>query len=201
MHRLIIREFCLLLVFSNIGLTKTASWYFRGDITSVEWLEIPYATPLLAISYALIGVWGVMAFRFRKGDHVYVSQWYILAALFGSHGSTSWHRLHHMVSCACVVQSVTNWWFAHCIGLWFTPMALATVYYPIPKVLGRPIYPYYLSAFGLALAIFIIGQAFTFNRWPDSCLAHFGRYRRICYDGHTSRGGWYQSPHVCGRLV
>ena len=60
----------------------------RGDITSVEAGNSQYATPLLAVSYALIGVWGVMAFRFRKGDHVYVSQWYILGALFGFHGFT-----------------------------------------------------------------------------------------------------------------
>ena len=60
-------------IFWNIGLSVGIFGILRGDITSVEWLEIPhYATQLLVISYALIGVWGVMAFRFRKGDHVYV---------------------------------------------------------------------------------------------------------------------------------
>ena len=40
-------------VFWNIGLTVGIFGILRGDITSVEWLEIPsYATPLLAISYA-----------------------------------------------------------------------------------------------------------------------------------------------------
>lgn len=144
--------------FWNVGLTVGIFGILRGDITSVEWLEIPqYATPLLAISYALIGVWGIMAFRFRKGDHVYVSQWYILAALF-------WFPWLYIVAQAMiiwfpargVVQSVTNWWFAHnVLGLWLTPMALATAYYLIPKVLGRPIYSYYLSVLGFwALAIF-----------------------------------------------
>ncbi|MEC8614069.1 MAG: cbb3-type cytochrome c oxidase subunit I, partial [Verrucomicrobiota bacterium] len=109
-------------VFWNLGLTVGIFGILRGDITSVEWLEIPkYATPLLAISYALIGVWGVMAFRFRKGDHVYVSQWYILAALF-------WFPWLYVVAqimiiwfpARGVVQSVTNWWFAHnVLGLWF----------------------------------------------------------------------------------
>ena len=145
-------------IFWNIGLTIGVFGILSGDMTSVEWLEIPrYATPLLAFSYALIGVWGVIAFRFRKGDHVYVSQWYILAALF-------WFPWLYVVAQVMiiwfpargVVQSVTNWWFAHnVLGLWFTPMALATAYYLIPKVLGRPIYSYYLSVLGFwSLAIF-----------------------------------------------
>ena len=34
------------------------------------------------------------------------------------------------------------------LGLWFTPIGLAAGYYFIPKVIGRPIYSYYLSLFG-----------------------------------------------------
>jgi cytochrome c oxidase cbb3-type subunit 1 len=41
------------------------------------------------------------------------------------------------------------------LGLWLTPIALATAYYLIPKVLGRPIHSYYLSVIGFwALALF-----------------------------------------------
>lgn len=144
--------------FWNIGVTVGIFAILRGDITSVEWLEFPkYATPMLAVSYALVAVWGVMAFRFRKGEHVYVSQWYILAGLF-------WFPWLYIVAQSVilwfpargVVQAVTNWWFAHnVLGLWLTPMALGTAYYLIPKVLGRPIHSYYLSVLGFwALAIF-----------------------------------------------
>ena len=98
-----------------------------------------------------------MAFRFRKGDHVYVSQWYFLGALF-------WFPWLYVIAqimiiwapAQGVVQSITNWWFAHnVLGLWLTPMALGTAYYLIPKVLGRPIYSYYLSVLGFwSLALF-----------------------------------------------
>ena len=156
-----IRHGGLLLIagcFWNIGLTVGIAGIVKGDITSVEWLEIPrYATPLLAVSYILIGVWGIMAFRFRKGEHVYVSQWYILGALF-------WFPWLYIIAQVMiiwapaqgVVQSVTNWWFAHnVLGLWLTPMALGAAYYLIPKVLGRPIYSYYLSVLGFwSLALF-----------------------------------------------
>jgi len=55
-----------------------------------------------------------------------------------------------------VVQAATNWWFAHnVLGLWFTPIGLAAVYYLLPKVLGRPIHSYYLSILGFwTLALF-----------------------------------------------
>ena len=126
--------------------------------TSVEWLELPPAvSPLLAFSYALIGVWGWIAFRYRKTHHVYVSQWYMLAALF-------WFPSLYIVAQIMIiwvpargtVQSITNWWFGHnTLGLWFTPMAIATAYYLIPKVLGKPVHSYYLSVLGFwSLALF-----------------------------------------------
>lgn len=145
-------------LFWNIAVFIGLIGILTGDLTSVEWLEFPtYVTPLLAFSYVLIGVWGVIAFRFRKGEHVYVSEWYILAALF-------WFPwLYTIVQMMIffhpaqgVIQAIVNWWFAHnVLGLWMTPMGLAAVYYLIPKVLGRPIHSYFLSVYGFwTLAFF-----------------------------------------------
>ena len=45
--------------------------------------------------------------------------------------------------------ATTNWWYAHnVLGLYVTPMGLATIYYLIPKVTGKPIYSYHLSLLG-----------------------------------------------------
>jgi len=142
----------------NFGVTIGVYGILAGDMTSVEWLEIPtYATPILAISYAMIGVWGIMAFSNRQTEHVYVSQWYILAALF-------WFPWLYTVAQMVIffapargtVQAITNWWFAHnVLGLWFTPFGLAAAYYLIPKILGKPIHSYYLSVLGFwSLALF-----------------------------------------------
>jgi cytochrome c oxidase cbb3-type subunit 1 len=145
-------------VFWQVGVTLGIFGILRGDMTSVEWLEMPtYATPLLAISYALIGVWGIVAFRYRQGGHVYVSQWYILAAIFWFPWLYTVAQIMILfVPSQGVVQAITNWWFAHnVLGLWFTPMALAAIYYLIPKVLGKPIHSYYLSVLGFwSLALF-----------------------------------------------
>jgi cytochrome c oxidase cbb3-type subunit I len=116
-----------------------------------------YITPLLAVAFALIGVWVIIAFRWRQSGHVYVSQWYILAAFFWLPWLYTVAQIMLVFEPATgVVQSLTNWWFAHnVLGLWLTPIALAAAYYLIPKVLGRPIHSYYLSVFGFwALALF-----------------------------------------------
>jgi cytochrome c oxidase cbb3-type subunit 1 len=135
----------------NLGVAIGTVGILRGDSTSIEWLEFPsYATPLLFVSYAMIGVWGIVMFRFRRSEHTYVSLWFLLAALFWFPWlySTAQIMLVLMPTIG-IVQPLTNWWFAHNIlGLWFTPTGLAAAYYFIPKVLGKPIHSYHLSVLG-----------------------------------------------------
>lgn len=145
-------------LFWNIALLMGITGIFLGHGSAVEWLEMPlYVTPLLAISYVLIGAWGVLAFYYRRSDHVYVSQWYMLAALFWFPWIyTIVQMLLFFSPMQGVMKSVTHWWFAHnVLGLWMTPMSVAIIYYILPKVLGKPIHSYYLSVVGFwALALF-----------------------------------------------
>ncbi len=145
-------------VFYNIAITIGIIGILKGDMVAVEWLEMPaYATPLVAISFALVGVWVIIAFRWRQSGHVYVSQWYLLAAFFWLPWLYTISQIMLVyVPVHGVVQALTNWWFAHnVLGLWLTPVAIACIYYTIPKVLGRPIHSYYLSLVGFwSLALF-----------------------------------------------
>jgi cytochrome c oxidase cbb3-type subunit I len=129
-----------------------------GDSTGVEWLEIPaYATPMLFVAYALVGIWGIITFRFRREPHLYVSQWYLLAALFWFPWLYSAAQILLILEpVRGTVQAAVNWWFAHnVLGLWFTPIGLAAIYYFIPKVIGQPVYKYSLSVIGFwSLALF-----------------------------------------------
>lgn len=145
-------------VFWNVGVTVGIVGILAGDSTSIEWLEIPaYATPILFFAYALVGAWALITFRFGRAKHIYVSQWYLLAALF-------WFPWIYSIAQVMLlfeptrgtVQALVNWWFAHnVLGLWFTPVGLAAIYYFLPKVLGKPIHSYYLSVLGFwSLAIF-----------------------------------------------
>lgn len=145
-------------VFWNLG-NAVGTWgILRGDSTAIEWLEYPpYAAPLLLISFAFVMMSALSLVRRRKPGHIYVSQWYILAAFF-------WFPLMYLTAQAVFfwnpikapAQAAVNWWYAHnVLGLWFTPIGLAAIYYLIPKVIGKPIHSYYLSMVGFwSLAFF-----------------------------------------------
>ncbi len=129
-----------------------------GGLTSVEWLEMPdWVAYSLSVPFLLLAVISVVMFRERRVRFVYVSQWYLFGSVF-------WfpllylttNLLIHGEAAIGIVQSSTNWWFAHnVLGLWLTPVGLAAIYYLIPKVIGRPIHSYYLSLLGFwSLALF-----------------------------------------------
>jgi cytochrome c oxidase cbb3-type subunit 1 len=148
----------LAVVFWNLGVAVGTVGILAGDSTGIEWLEFPaYATPILFFSYALIGVWAVITFRFRRERDLYVSQWYLLAAFLWFPWLYSAAEIMLVLEpVRGTVQAAVNWWFGHnVLGLWFTPIGLAAAYYFIPKVIGRPIHSYYLSALGFwSLALF-----------------------------------------------
>jgi len=146
------------MVLWNIAIAIGTIAILGGKSTSIEWLEFPsYVSLMLFVSYALISIWGVNMFVHRKPGHVYVSQWYIMAALFWFpwlYGTANLLLIFAPIQGSS--QAIVNWWYGHnALGLWFTPIGLAAAYYFIPKVIGRPVHSYYLSAFGFwALALF-----------------------------------------------
>jgi len=142
----------------NIGNIIGTVGILAGKGTSIEWLEYPpYAAPFLLVSFAFVMMTSLSLIRRRQPGHVYVSQWYIMAAFF-------WFPLLYLTSETLLVwtpvttpaQAAINWWFAHnALGLWFGPIALAAIYYLLPKVIGKPIHSYYLSMISFwALAFF-----------------------------------------------
>jgi cytochrome c oxidase cbb3-type subunit 1 len=147
-------------MFWNLGISVGLFGILAGHLTSAAGLELPgYATPILLIAYAFIGAWGIVAFRGRQAQGAYVSQWYILGALF-------WFPWFYTIAeflvvwfpARGVVQSITAAWFTgNVVNLWLTPMALATAYYVIPKVLGRPIHSYNLALLGFC-SLALIGS-------------------------------------------
>ena len=126
-----------------------------GKSDGLEWLEFPWQIDiLLIVGGALVGVPLWLTLLNRKVDHLYVSIWYIAAALL-------WFPTLFFIANLPnfhigVEQATVNWWFGHnVLGLFFTPIGLATIYYFVPKVLGKPIHNYNISLLGFwALAFF-----------------------------------------------
>jgi cytochrome c oxidase cbb3-type subunit 1 len=129
-----------------------------GISDGLEWLEIPWQIDILFVAGgALVGVPLVLTLLRRRVEHLYVSVWYMGCALFWFPVLflvANWPGLHHGVE-----QATMNWWFGHnVLGLFYTPLALASVYYFLPKVIGRPVQSYNLSLLGFWGLAFFYGQ-------------------------------------------
>ena len=144
-------------VWNGVVLAGTIA-ILAGHGTSVEWLEFPFTAAVFFFPVGgVIGLTSIFMFFGRRSEHIYISQWYLFAAVL-------WFPVLYLVAnlfihkgwATGVVQGTANWWFAHnVLGLWLTPIGLASAYYLIPKIIGRPIHSYYLSLLGFwSLAIF-----------------------------------------------
>ena len=137
--------------FWNVGVTLGVAGILAGYSTSFELLEMPrFVTILLLVAYAIIGVWVITTFSIRNTENVYASQWYLFGAAF-------WFPWLYTIAQSMlfrtpvrgVLQPVVNAWYVHGLyGLWFAPVALAAIYYFLPKLLGKPISNYYLAPLG-----------------------------------------------------
>ena len=138
-------------VFWNLGLLAGLLGILSGESRSAEWLELPgYASTLLFVAFALIGIWTIEMFRCRQPGTVSISEWYLFAALL-------WFPWTYATGNFLLVwqpapgpaQPAINWWFAeNLISLWFVPMGLASAYYMIPKIIGRPVHSNALGLLG-----------------------------------------------------
>ena len=142
----------------NAGLIAGLGSIAVGINDGLEWLEIPWQISiLLVLGGALIALPLVFTLANRKVEHLYVSIWYMGAALF-------WFPVLYLVAKLPgvhfgVEQAAMNWWFGHnVLGLYYTPIALASVYYFLPKIIGRPIQSYNLSLIGFWALAFFYGQ-------------------------------------------
>jgi len=139
----------------NIGLVIGTAALLAGISDGTEWLEYPWITDILLVAGgALAAVPLILTLLRRRVQHLYVSSWYLIAALV-------WFPMLFITAnipnlFGGVEQAMLNWWFAHnVLGLWMTPLGLAAAYYFIPKIVGAPIYSYGLSLIGFwALALF-----------------------------------------------
>ncbi len=146
--------------FWNVAILWGLGKIILGGSSSIEGMEMSGGVgPVLVLSYALIGLWGILSYQNRQTEHVYVSQWYLLAA-FLCFPWMYWsaHVMLFASPARGVMQAVAAAWFNGGVAnLWFAPIALAAIYYFLPKILGRPIYGYYLATIGFWSLIMFSG--------------------------------------------
>ena len=137
--------------FWNIGVLVGVIAILMGYSTGYQWLEFPpYAALILLVAYALIISWAVLMFRFRRGEQIYITQWYLLGAfLWFPWLYAATQVMLFVVPVQGVMQAVVGWWYANnLLFLWLGAIGLGTAYCMIPKVSGRPVYSYHLATIG-----------------------------------------------------
>lgn len=146
---------------NRVGLIAIWFWNFAvagglvgiliGDATTLTSLEFPgYVTPVLLISFAVIGVSLVATLGGRRFESIYISQWYVIGAVFWfAWLYTAAQLMLVFFPVRGTVQAIVNAWFSHGLyTLWFGSIALAALYYFLPKISGRPVRHFYLASLG-----------------------------------------------------
>ena len=119
-----------------------------GQTTGYEWFELPrYSAVILFIAFVLITVWAFVTYSQRTVEELYPSQWFILAALFWFPWIFSTATLLlQFFPVRGVVQAAVNWWYVgNLLNVWLTLVGLASTFYLLPKLSGRPLQSYYLA--------------------------------------------------------
>lgn len=129
-----------------------------GYGSGVAYMEMPgFIWPVLLVAYLLITIWSLIQFQVRDAGHVYISQWYLLGALFWfpwifiSAGAFVFLYEGHPLMAA----GIASWFRSALFLLFFLPVAIASAYYLAPKVSGRPVHSYSLAIFGFWSLAFI----------------------------------------------
>ncbi len=142
----------------HLGVAIGVFGILAGGSTGFEWLEMPrYASPILFLAYVLIGIWALLTFQQRREQRLYVSQWFLLAALFWFAWIYSTANLLLVFApLRGTLQASLDWWYANNLNsVWFGFIGLATIFYFIPKILNRPLHSYHQALFACwLLALF-----------------------------------------------
>ena len=145
-------------IFWNLGVTVGVIAILSGHTTGFDWLEFPAAgSSVLLASYTVLGVCALLTLRNRRHAELYPSQWYILGALFWFPWLYTTARLLLVwFPVRGVMQLAVNGWFANGLfTLWLTSIALAVLFYFIPKLVNAPLHSRTLAVLGFwSLALF-----------------------------------------------
>lgn len=147
--------------FWNFGVAAGVVTLLTGTYNSgLEYFELhPAAKACMLIGFLLIGVWGLILFRYKRTAVPYISVSYLVAAFFlfpWFFGATTF--LSASPAITGVTKNIVNAWYqGGLFNLWFGCIGLAAAYYFIPKVINKPIYSYSLAKIGFWSWIFISG--------------------------------------------
>jgi cytochrome c oxidase cbb3-type subunit I len=153
-------------IFWNIAVTLGVAAILCGGSTGFDGFELPvWCAPILFVAYLMIGLCALLTFHQREPGPLYPSQWFVVGSLFWFPWIFSTAALVLLyVPARGVLQASTAWWYAHNFDTVFLGFAgLASAFYFIPKLLGRPLHSHYQAA----LAFWTIALFGSWGGIPD----------------------------------
>lgn len=144
----------------NVAVLLGTLAIFAGYSTGVEWLEYPnWASAMLLLSFVLIGIWVVIHFDRRVNERAEVAQWYLVAGFCSFpwvYGTANLLLTWKPVQ-ASAQGSVQSWYSGGLLTLWLLPVALASLYSLLPRLLGCHINRRNLATLGFWMILFLGG--------------------------------------------
>jgi cytochrome c oxidase cbb3-type subunit 1 len=134
----------------NLGVTVGVAGILAGDGTGFEYLEMPqYAALLTFLGYLILGVPAIMTFHQRRERQLFVSQWFLLAALFWFPWiySTAYLLLVRYPVRGVAQAAIAFWYADNFLGVWMALIGLGAGFYLIPKLTKRDLHNHYLAVF------------------------------------------------------
>ncbi len=144
--------------FYNFAITIGIIGVLCGDSSGFQGFEFPpYAAWTMWISFIVMGLVAILTYSNRDEQNTYPAQWFGFTALFWFAWICATALLLLLERPARgAVQASVNWWYVHnlhAIVLGF--IGLASIFYFIPKLLGRPLFSRQLAFFAFwTLALF-----------------------------------------------
>jgi cytochrome c oxidase cbb3-type subunit 1 len=146
--------------FWNLAVVFGVVSILGGNSTSYEWLEMPRPSLVVMLAaYLVIAIAALRTFAARNERELYVSQWFLLAALFIFPWiSSTAVLLLHVFPVRGVMQAVVDYWYINnFLQLWLGGIALAVIFYFVPKVSGKPLYSRGLAAVAFWILLLVAG--------------------------------------------
>lgn len=138
-------------LFWNLGLTLGLVGIATGEMTSFSLLQLPrYIQPLMLVAFAVCAAPGVLAWTGRRAETTYASQWYVVGALFLFPWLFSVAQVMLLFAPVRGVlqNAVAAWYGQNLLSLLLAPIAVATLYYLLPKIKGRVLPSYDFAIYG-----------------------------------------------------
>jgi cytochrome c oxidase cbb3-type subunit 1 len=135
-------------VLFNLGVTIGTLGVLGGDATGFHNFDFPaYSVLIIFLGYLLIGIPALITFHQRRERSLFVSQWFLVAALFWFPWIYSTAELLLITfPVRGVTQAIIAWWFSsNLVLVWLGLIGLGSIFYFVPKLAGVELYSRYLA--------------------------------------------------------